>query len=368
MTSFQKYLSLSLIVALISAVLLVAFFVPRFDHTDTPQYISTIKYISGDPTGEVILHRILNPMPILISVALSPILTPGNALIAQNLVFYFLSVWLIFLLIYRLYHNEKQAFYGTVLYIGAYPMLAYGLGSLTDMPGWFFYLFSIVIALNFLKNPKLKTALLAGLIAGFGMLFKESVAAAPIFFVSLVFIVVKIPFREKLKYISAFGAAFLFLPIINSIVLQNLYSYFYLDAYVNNGLHSVGTGFYMISPTRILIEIGRVLLIGWLFVLLGVFKEFAIRNIERIKILIAFLPSSLCFFLWTYPHNRMIFIAAPLLVLLGSFGILRTCKNPKISIFIEIASLSLYILLNYFILEFLLKYGPLIEPYLKYNF
>lgn len=368
MTTFRKYLLLSLVVALLNAVLLVAFFVPRFEHTDTAQYISTIKYISGDPAGEVFLHRILNPLPIFIAAFLNPILDPGQALIVQNLVFYFLSVWLVFLLVYRLYHNEKQAFYGTVLYIGAYPILAYGLAPLTDLPGWFFYLLSVLIALNFLKKPQLKIAFLAGFVAGFGMLFKESVAAAPIFFASLIFIAVQLPFKEKLKYILAYAIAFLFLPAINSIVLYNLYSYFYLDAFRLGGLHpESASGFYIVSSLRIMIEIGRVLLIGWLFVFLGALKEFFLKNAERIKILFAFIPPSLAFLLWSFPHNRIVFIAAPLLVFLGSFGLLRNFKNPKVNTVLELVLLSLYIFLNYALLELLLKYGPLLQQYLSYE-
>ena len=368
MTTFQKYLLLALIIALLNAALLVAFFVPQFDHTDTPQYISTIKYILGDPAGEVFLHRILNPLPILIGVTLAPILGVENVLIAQNLVFYLLSVWLVFLLVYRFYHNEKQAFYGTILYIGAYPMLAYGLASLTDLPGWFFYLFSVLIAFNLLKKPQLKTAFLSGLVAGVGMLFKENVAVAPLFFVSFLFIAVPLPLKEKLKYILAFGGAFLFFPIINSIVLYNLYSYFYLDAFNLGGVHRRGLGgLYMVSYTRIIIEIGRTFLIGWIIILLGFLKEFSIKNIKRIKILIAFVPPSLSVFLWCYPHNRMIYIAFPFLILLGSFGLLRRYKNSKINTLVELGLLSMYILMNYAILGFLLRYGAFFQQFLIYE-
>ena len=94
MSSFRKYLLLSLVIALLNAILLVAFFVPRFDHSDTPEYISTIKYILGDPGGQVFLHRILNPVPMLAGAALTPILGIRDALTVQNLVFYFLSVYL----------------------------------------------------------------------------------------------------------------------------------------------------------------------------------------------------------------------------------------------------------------------------------
>jgi hypothetical protein len=118
----------------------------------------------------------------------------------------------------------------------------------------------------------------------------------------------------------------------------------------------------MVTPFLIVIEIGRVLLIGWIFVLFGILKEFTLKNRERVKILISFIPPSLSAFLWVYPHNRMLFIAFPLLVLLGSFGILRDYKNQKTNKIVELSFLSGYFLINYIILEFLLRYGTIIQP------
>jgi len=354
MNNFRKYLSLSLVVALLNAILLLFFFVPRFEHTDTREYVATIRYLAGEPGGEIVYHRILKPLPLLISAIFYPILGAENSLIFQNIVFYFLSVWLIFLLVYSLYGNEKQAFYGTVLYVGAYPMLAYGLAALTDLSGWFFYLCSVLIALNFLKRPRVKMALLSGLVAGVGMLFKESLVAAPIFFVSLVFIATKFPFGDKLKYVLLFGAAFILPNLINNIILYQLYSFSLWDWYKRVGAND---GFYAYSALRTFIEIGRVFLIGWIFVLLGILKELSHRNIIRMKTLLAFLPASLSFLLWPFPHNRIAYITAPLLVLLGSFGLLRTGKNPKMYKVTELALLFLYCSVNYAILEFLLRYG-----------
>ncbi|MFH1671314.1 MAG: glycosyltransferase family 39 protein [Candidatus Portnoybacteria bacterium] len=362
MTNFKKYLILSLSFALINAVVLLVFFVPRFDHSDTPQYISTIQYLSGEPGSELVLKRIICPLPVLIGSIISPLFGVENTLIAQNIVFYFLSAWLVFSLIYKFYHNEKQAFYGTIIYAGSFPILAYGLASLTDMAGYFFYLVSVFIGLKFIKNPKLKTALLAGFVAGLGLLFKESVAAAPIFFVSIVFIATKLPLKDKFKYIMAFGVAFLLLPAINSIALYGLYEYSYYHTYRGGGLRPDGfsngySGFYMVSWARILIEIVRVMMIGWLFVLLGGFKEFVSKNTERFRFLLALILPSLSAFLWCYPHNRMLFIGFPFFVLLGSFGILRSFRSRKLNLLAEGGLLSLYVIFNYAVLAFLLDYG-----------
>ena len=369
MTAFRKYFLISITIALLSSILLIVFFVPRFDNPDTKEYVATINHIAGNSEFEIVNSRVLKPLPVLIGALLIPVLKAENTLVVQNLFFYFLSVCLIFLLVYRLYHNEKQAFYGVVLYVAAYPMLAFGLAPLTDMPGWFFYLLSILIILNFLRKPQIKTVLLAGLVAGFGMLFKESMVAVPIFFVSLLLITTQLSIKEKLRYILVFGTAFLLFPFINSIVIYKLFSYSYLDWFGLGGIHGSATvaGFYMIGPLRIVIEIGRVLLIGWVFVLLGAFKEFTLRNTERIKILIALAFSSLYVFLWCYPHNRMIYATSLFLILLGSFGLLRKYKNQKINSFIELTLLSLYVFVNYAALEFFLRYGDFLQGFLIYD-
>jgi len=303
----------------------------------------------------------LKPLPIFIGVLLSPVFGEKNSLIVQNLVFYFLSVFLIFLLVYRLYGSEKQAFYGTILYIGSYPMLAYGLAALTDLSGWFFYILSILISLKFLEKPNFKTALLAGSVAGIGMLFKENMAAAPIFFASLLFIATNLSFKDKLRHILIYGIPFAIIILINSIIIYKLYSYSYLDWYMAQFNHTQ-KGFFAYTPLRIAIEMARVFLVGWIFVLLGIKKEFIAKNKERIKVLIALIIPSLSFFLWAYPHNRIAFIAAPLLVLLGSLGILRNYSNLRFNNFTEIILLSIYVLVNYAVLELLLRYGTVLQP------
>lgn len=361
MTNFKKYLLISLALALLNAIVLLVFFVPRLDHTDTAQYISTINYLSGDSQSQFYVFRLLKPMPVFIGVALNGILDAKSSLIAQNLVFYFLSVFLVFLLINRLYKNEKQAFYGTILYVGAYPMLAYGLAALTDTSGWFFYILSVLISLKFLEKNSFKTAFLAGLVAGIGMLFKENMAAAPIFFASLIFLATNLSLKDKLKYILIFGIPFAVIILINSIVIYKLYSYSYLDWYTAQFEHPK-EGFFAYTSLRIAIEILRVLLVGWIFFLLGVGKEIVLKNKERIKILIAFIVPSLSFFLWAYPHNRIAYIAFPLLVALGSFGILRNFKNYKLNTFTEVTLLSVYVLVNYVALEFFLRYGTTLQP------
>ena len=94
MTAFRKYLLISMIIALLSSVLLVAFFVPRFDNPDTEEYVATINHIAGNPEFEIVNSRVLKPLPVLIGASLTPVLKAENTLVVQNLLFYFLSVYL----------------------------------------------------------------------------------------------------------------------------------------------------------------------------------------------------------------------------------------------------------------------------------
>ncbi|MDP2663928.1 MAG: glycosyltransferase family 39 protein [bacterium] len=358
MDPFKKYLLITLALALLNAVLILAFFFPRYDHTDTPQYISAIENIAGDKTAEIAPYRMLKPLPILIGAFLTNFTSAENTLIVQNVFFYFLLVVLVYLFVYKLYHSGKQALYGTILVMTAFPMLAYGLASLTDLSGWFFFFLSAFLSLSFLKNPSLKTAVLPGLVAGLGMLFKESVAAAPIFFVSLIFIAGRFPLKDKIKYILIFGLAFLVFPTINVIAIYNLFSYHYLDTFQEIGAGGkVVESFYMYTWPRIIIEIGRVFLVGWIFVLIGLWKEIVLKHKERGKILLSFLLPSLSAFLWIAPHNRILFIAFPYLALLGGFGLLKNFKNPRNNLLAELGLLILYVAMNYAVLNFLLDYG-----------
>lgn len=357
MSISKKYLLFSLLFAAINLAVLLGLFVSRFDHTDTVQYIATVNYVLGHDGGELHLNRLLYPAPILISAALNPIFSPANAFIFQNIIFYFFSVILVFILISRFYQDARQAFFGSILFATAYPVLAYGIAILTDFAGWFFYLASVVLALNFYRNPDKKTAFIIGLTAGTGMLFKESVAAGAMLFAVLVLLVMQNTFKEKLKYAFLFGLAFILPVLINSAVFYKLYSYSYLERYVDV-VHDKTGGLYAYSPLRMLIEIGRVFALGWLFFLLGAVKEIFFKNKERLRFLAALILPSISFLFWAFPHNRIIFIAFPLFVLLGSFGL---AANSKLSRFAQTGLLIIYVLSNYLALEFLLWWGPALQ-------
>ena len=357
----KKYLILSFVFAFANALFLLLFYIPAKHFSDTDVYVSTIKSLSGDPSVLLSKTALIKPFYMVIGTLFHSFLDPEKSLILQNIIFYFLSALLIFLIVRKIYNNERQSFYSVVLYSAAYPMLAYGLAAIIDTGGWFFYLLCIWLSLALIKNVNLKRVFLIGIIAGLGMLFKESVAAFPIFFFSFTALVLNIAPREKIKTFCIFSAGFFIPIIISNLIIYKLFSYsmfgdFLISWQTVADNHPKGS-FYSYSFFRIAIEIARVFFLGWIFVVLGAIKEYKEKNKERYKFILALILPSLSFLLWSFPHNRMAFISAPLIVLLGSFGLIRTGKNTKMNIFIELSCLVLYVAVNYFFLVFLLSYG-----------
>lgn len=365
MTDFKKYLILTFFITFLNLIVVLFFFVPRLNATDSAQYISTILNFSGDHSSALYIFRLIKPLPILIGAAFLPLMSPAIALILQNVFFYFATVLVIFLLINLVYRNEKQAFYGAVLFSTTYPVMAYGLSPLTDFSGWFFYIFCIYLSIIFFNNPSFKKSFLIGFLGGIGMLFKENLAALVIFFPFFVFICTSLSVKEKLKHIFIFLGAF-FVPVfISGVIIYHFFSYTIIQWYANVTLNHGNSSPYAYDAVRIIIEIARVFSIGWIFFFLGLLKEIKSKNKDRINLLISLIPSSLSFFLWSFPHNRIAFISAPLIILIGSFGLVELFKDHKSSRYIQLIILFIYIFINYYLVEFLLKYGDILRMYFK---
>ena len=351
-----KYLILALGAGAIICLVTLTTFTPRSTAPDTEEYVATIRYIAHAPGGEFYWYRILKPLPILVGAALIDIVPPIAALIYQNIVFFFFSIVLIFELTYELYADARQSVYAAVIFATAYPMIAYGLAALTDVSGWFFLLLTTLLSVRLLKVLNRKKVFLIGLIAGLGMLFKENSAAAAIFFAAFVFLDKELSVGERCRYALAFGVGFLILPGINSIVLLSLYSQSYWSWFIWNWTGD-RTTFYAYTPLRIIIEAVRVMLFGWVFVVAGILAEYLDKNTARRRILFALVPASLSCILWPFLHNRIMYIAGPLLALLASAGLFIRFKNFELTASARAVLVALYIVTNFAVLEFVLRNG-----------
>ena len=125
--------------ALLNASLITALFGRLFYNPDTRCYVSGARLLFGLPKGEACDYRILKPLALLFPGMLEKAtgIEAQYGFFMQNLVFYFLSSFLVFELIRLVFKNELEAFWGSLLFITAPPVLFYGLAYITDMPGWF---------------------------------------------------------------------------------------------------------------------------------------------------------------------------------------------------------------------------------------
>jgi 4-amino-4-deoxy-L-arabinose transferase-like glycosyltransferase len=351
-----KYLIAALSLGAIIAAVTLTTFTPRSTAPDTDEYAATIRYVAQVPGGELYWYRILKPLPILVGAALIDLVSPVDALILQSVVFFFLSIVLVFELTYELYGDGRQSAYAAVIFAAAYPMLAYGLVALTDLSGWFFLLLTVLLSIRYLKVPNRKKVFLIGLIAGLGMLFKENTAAATIFFAAFMFLNKELVLADRCKYVLIFGVAFLILPGINTIILLKLYSQSYWSWFMWNWNGKRET-LYAYTPLRIAMEVVRVMLLGWLFVAAGIVAEYWHKNEARQRILFALVPASLSVLLWPFLHNRTMYVAGPLLAILASSGLFIRSKNFEFPAYARVVLVASYIVTNFAILEFLLRYG-----------
>jgi len=336
----NKHIILLLIlIAGLNALAILYFFSESIERSDTIRYVQTIEYFWGK-TAQPSLASLVKPLSVMTASLIAPLTTPRGALFLQNLFFYFASIILVFKIIERLYFNRKQAFYGAVLFMASFPVLANGLAFLTDMTGWFFCLLVSYLTLRFYSKPNLKIALLAGFLSGIGFLFKESGGAGAVLFVFLILISKKFLWREKIRYGFIFSLCMV-APILLSVFwIAHAFDYSYLDWYKAN-LASGNKNYNLIN---IIQQLAIMFLLGWVFVLRGVWLEWKEKQEinERKLILSAMIPLFFIGFLWPMPVARVLFLGILPLLLLASRGLIIRGKT-----WLELSLLSLFVIVNY---------------------
>lgn len=328
-SSQQRYLFFVLVFALLLLIGVVLMFGWQSD-VDTGGYLSFIKCFSGDEIRGLIPWRALRAGGILLALPFTVIFSSFGALTAENILFYFAAMYLMFRLGEEILRGKKAAFLTVIFFSAAYPLLRFGLCALTDMPAWFFYLLSLWLAIRFLKKPSRFSAGLTGLTAGLGVLIKESGGMGILFFLALLFISGRFSRRQIFSYLAS-SLLFFLLPIfVNQLIVFHYFRYTYLDWYLFNTRRYLGQSYTLFNLSKnFFILFG----LGWFFAGAGLRKFWRERRIvgDEGKILLALFIPSLSFFLWGDLTARLMYISGPLLALLAAkgFGVL---KNKKLAV------------------------------------
>jgi hypothetical protein len=311
--------------ALLNAALITALFGRLFNNPDTRCYVSGARLLFGLPKGEACDYRILKPLALLFPGMLEK--TTGieaqYGFFMQNLVFYFLSSFLVFELIKLVFKNELEAFWGSLLFITAPPVLFYGLAYMTDMPGWFFVISGVIATLRVFEKLTERPiyALFVGLIPGVGFLWKESAIAGVVFLGSYV-LTGDLPTKQK-RVILLYGAVGFLAPVLlSSVILYNHFHYTFWGWYSFIKLKPYGDDYHLF---RFMEEAVRTLSIGWILCLLGLFRFLSDyfqgrTNPNELRFLIASGATLLLWPIWPYPSNRVFYLSGPFLVAVGGYG------------------------------------------------
>lgn len=348
----QKYIIWVFLFGIIN-MFLIAFVFGFVHYTDSRSYIETIHFFSGT-TDTVHLHRLLHPLGPLLALPFEYI-DPGAGLIVQNIIFYFLSIFLVFKIVVEIFSNKRQAFFSVILFASAIPVLKVGLAYLTDTGAWFFYFCSVLLSLYYIKKRDFIFLGLSALLSGVGVLMKENGGLGLLFFTSLILLIHDIGWKDKFKKIFLFSLFFLFPIIIFQVYVYLAFEYTYLDWYLYNSeafLFNYGIGWLALSHTYGMLK--TLNYTGWLLFLVGLAVFFYEKSKGLIKkettvILLALLPSSFSFLLWPASEIRLTFIFVLLGVLLASKGMiflesLLYGKGGKVLVFLF---LIIIIFLNY---------------------
>src|SRR3989338_1516227 len=108
---------------------------------DSLAYFETAKFLGGLEGGVLHPARILKPLGPMLAYLIGQVTGRGveEGLLIENVIWYLLMAPAIYALLRRMSGgNRNQALWGSVLFLSAYPMLAYGISYMTDISGWFF--------------------------------------------------------------------------------------------------------------------------------------------------------------------------------------------------------------------------------------
>ena len=336
----NKYLISALAFTILNMVAIFWFFGFQ-SYDDSNGYIDIIHLFQGK---EVAMNpglswELMAPLGSFIALPFE-FLGDGAGIIVENALFYFFSAYLIFKIIQLIFHNEKQAFWGSILFAGSLPMLKFGLSYMTDMGAWFFYILSIFLTLLYLKNRNEKLIIINGLLSGIGTLMKTDGGLGIMFFLMMILLSKEFNLKKKFFKALKFGIPFLLPVAIFQIYLFSSFGFTTFSQYSSynqwffsqQGLEELraypGSVYSDLNRFTIIIYIyaGEFLkafgILGLFFSLIGLWREWLQKSKERIKIYLALLPASLSFLIFPPTDSRLAFISTPLLILWATQGLI----------------------------------------------
>lgn len=290
---------------------------------DYEGYLETAQLFRGVSGATILPGRILKPLAPLVVAVGENVMTPEGAFLAQVIVFYFLFLIACYAFGRAFGLAKKESVLLSLILGASYPVLKYGIDLYTETGAWFFYIFSLVLTLGYLRAPSWRILLANTAILTIGFLWKEYSAVSAIIFGLAIFFHPELPWRTRLEHFAVCVGIFAVVNLVWQAFVYLQYHYTYLSWYRVAGASGFKSQFTIKNLVK---STGALLGLAWLLVPSGLFQFPNLARWQKQFFCIT-IPASLMAFLWGNVSSRLFFVMAPAFALFAILA-LANMKNP----------------------------------------
>ncbi|KKR34533.1 MAG: hypothetical protein UT67_C0013G0005 [Candidatus Magasanikbacteria bacterium GW2011_GWA2_40_10] len=338
---------------------------------DTASFIDMIKFFRGFDVLYMSEARYLNPFYAVIGSKVLFFMSPEQSLIMTNVAFYYGLVFLTYGLIRRVFKNNFIGFASAITVMSGYAMVRYALTQSQDMGGYFWFLLTIYAGWRWWENKRRASMdgarydfvksnkawlYLGGVAVAFGVLTKESGCMGALF-VGILFLLDKTSWKDRVFNFLRFSI-FPFATIVLNMFRGQDVNYNSARWFIYAWKGYAVENYTLLKWFGVHASTYNIL---WLFIIVGLY--FLIKNWRtldgNIKIyLLAVIPSSMSYYLWSLFIARTVFISAWFFVPIASYGIYTVYSKGRWFKQASIGMIILAVVTPYFI-QSTLRYGTL---------
>ncbi len=286
---------------------------PNSDYTS---YIQTAAVLTGH-AGTLYPQRILKPLAPFGVGLLAPTFGDRGAFLLEVLLCYVGMLVVVYLLAEQFFGEVEYAVCYALLVGLSYPVLKYGIDLYTETGALFFYIWSLLLSLRFMRRPVWSLVLANTVVIALGLLWKEySVVAAAVFGL-LIFLHPDIARHSKARYLAVLVAGVLCVDVLWQWYVFVHYHYTYLSWWHAGGATGFAT---QLTVHNIAKSVFALLLLAWPFAAVGAWRARLLEHWQRVFIVMSLVPA-LVVFAWGYVSSRLFFVLAIPLYLLAVVGL-----------------------------------------------
>lgn len=290
-------------------------------NNDTYSFTEFMRFFRGEHMSFFFFvpARYLNPFYAVVGATIFRFLTAEQSLIVTNILFYYGLVFLTYGLIRRVFKNNFIGFASSLIIMTGYAMVRYGLTQVQDIGGYFWFLLTLYAGWRWWKNKNKAWLYLGGIAVAFGVLTKESGCMGALF-VGILFLLDKVSWKDRIFNFLRFSIFPLIVIVVNGI-RGTAVGYSSVSWFVFAWKEYAGQNYSLLKWFGVHASTYNVL---WIFIGIGVYfliKNWRVLDRNTKIYLLAVIPSSASYYMWSIFIARTVFISAWFFVPIACYGI-----------------------------------------------